>query len=226
MSDFVGFVGQAYTAASPTQNNQELINWYPEVDPTKFSGSLATNAQETRGVIALYPTPGLLLRIQLAIGEVRGFHVIPGGSLLLAVSGNSLYSITTGYVATVVGSLLSSAGRVYITDNGVGAYITDGTSRYTYVWGTGVFATAVDGAFTNADVCDVVDNFIVYNRPGANQWGSTNVGAITSNALNLGSKIGGPDNIVSMIVDHRKVLLLGEKTSEQWSNTGRNHPRR
>src|ERR1700674_2698947 len=220
MADFVGFVGQAYTAASITQDAQELINWYPEVDTTKFSGSMATGAPEQRGVIALYPTPGLLTKFTLAVGEVRGFRVLPGAAILRAVSGSTLYSITTSYVATSVGTLSSSGGRVYITDNGVSAYITDGTSRYYYTWGTGTFATIADGAFVNGNVCDVVDNFIVYNRPNTNQFGCTNVGDVISNALNLGSKLVGPDNIKAIIADHRQLLILGEKTSERWVDVG------
>lgn len=223
MSDFVGFVGPAYEAASPTQDNQRLINWYPEVDSTKFSGSMATGAAAQRGVVALYPTPGLSLLFTLsATAEVRGFHVLPGGATLLVVCGYNLYSVTTGYVATSRGTLTTNSGRVYITDNGVSAYITDGVNRYTYDLTTFVFATvdSSDGAFVGANVCDITDNFIVYNRPNTNQWGSTDVGSVTSNALNLGSKLIGSDNIVSLISDHRQVLLLGERTSERWIDVG------
>jgi hypothetical protein len=213
MSDF-GFVGGTYIAASPTQNDQECINWYPETDPTKKEGE--------RGVIALYPTPGLVNRVQLANAQVRGLHVIPGGSLCLMVSGSTLYSVTQAYVATSVGTLNSSIGQVYIADNGVSAYITDGTNRYTYVWGTNTFAVvgAADGAFQNANVCDIVDNFIVYNRPGTNQWGCTNVGDVISNPLNLGSILGKSGNLVSLISDHRQVILLGENYSERWIDVG------
>lgn len=222
MANFDGFVGQAYTAGSRTQDDQALINWYPEGDATKFSGSPATGQPAQRGVTALYPTPGTVTKVDLGWGEVRGMHVIPGGQTLLVVRGNGLYSVTTSYVSTLVGTLLSNSGQVSITDNGVAAYIVDGNNRYTYIWGTGVFAVVAttDGAFTGGGVCDVVDNFIIYNRPGTNQFGCTDVGSIVSNALNLGSKIGGPDNIVSLMADHRQILLLGEKESERWNNVG------
>ena len=218
--DFVGFVGQAYTAASKTQDAQELINWFPETDPTKFAGSMSTGIPEQRGAIALYPTPGLLSRIQLAVGEVRGFHVIPGGQTLFAVSGSTLYSIDTAYTATSVASLLTSTGRVYFGDNGVSLYITDGTNRYYYTWGTSTFSAISDGPFTSGGVCDEMDNFIVYTRPNSNQFGCTNVGDVVSSALNLGSKIGASDNLLSIIAYHRQLLLLGERTSEKWADVG------
>lgn len=220
MADFVGFVGPAYTAASRTQDAQELINWYIESDPTKFGGSMATGQPEVRGAKALYPTPGLLSRFQLAVGEVRGFHVIPGGTTLFAVSGSTLYSVDTSYTATSVGTLKTSSGRVYMQDNGVSLYITDGTNRYYYTWGTATFNNISDGPFTTGGVCTEVDNFIFYTRPGTNQFGCTNVGDIVSGALNLGTKIGGSDNLVSIVADHTQLLLLGEKTSEKWGDAG------
>jgi hypothetical protein len=77
-----------------------------------------------------------------------------------------------------------------------------------------------DGAFAPATRCDVVDNFIVYNNPGTNQWGCTNVSSIASAANNQGAKDGAPDNLVTLIVNQREVYLLGERTTEVWIDTG------
>ena len=55
MPDF-GFVGASYEAPSIYQDAQECINFFPEVDPTKPQGE--------RGVVALYPTPGLSSLVQ------------------------------------------------------------------------------------------------------------------------------------------------------------------
>lgn len=209
MSDF-GFVGQAYEAASVTQDTQALINWYPEVDATKDG---------ERGVIALYPTPGLLTKFTLS-GEVRGFNILPGGQTLLAVASNKVYSITTAYIATVVGTIGTTTGPVTITNNGTSAYLTDGTARYYYTFGSGTFSVIGDGPFTGGGVCGEVDNFIFYTNPDTNQFGCTNVNDVVSNALNLGTKIGYSDNLVSIIADHRQLLLLGEVQSEKWVNVG------
>lgn len=221
MSDF-GFVGASYIAASITQDDQDCINWYPEVDPTKGdTGNPATpGADPDRGVVALYPTPGLESRVQLVAGEVRAMHVLPGGTHFLAISAATLYYVDSAYSASNVGTLASSAGICQITDNGTSAYITDGANRYYYTWGTNAFATVSDGAFNGGDVCDTVDNYMIYNNPGTNQWGCTDVGAVTSGALNLGTMIGASGNIVALISDHRQVLLLGEQYSERHIDVG------
>ena len=124
MADF-GFVGPSYEAPSIYQDAQECINFYPEIDPLKQPGE--------RGVVALYPTPGLtsLLLFQNQ-QEIRGMVTLSGGAIMVVVCGPYVYAITTDYNTTMVGQLNSSTGRVGITDNGINVYIVDGTNRYTW----------------------------------------------------------------------------------------------
>lgn len=216
-----GFVGASYVAASITQDDQECINYYPETDPTEYSGSRSTGIPADRTVTALYPCPGTRMLTQLAtIGPVRGFGVLPGGTTLLAVCGTALYSITLSYVATQVGALLTSTGPVSITNNGVSAYLCDGSNRYFYTPGTNTFAIVADGAFNGANTVDIIDNFIVYNNPSSNQWGCTNVGSVISGALNFASMLVAPGNCIGLICDHRNVFILGERVSEVWNDVG------
>jgi hypothetical protein len=124
MPDF-GFIGASYEAPSIYQDAQECINFFPEVDPAKQQGE--------RGVVSLYPTPGLTLKTVLPnLEEVRGLHTISGGEQLIAVCGPYIYSLTTNLVPTVVGQLNSSSGIVRITDNGLNVYLVDGVYRYTF----------------------------------------------------------------------------------------------
>ena len=124
MADF-GFVGPSYEAPSIYQDAQECINWFPEIDPLKQPGD--------RGVVALYPTPGLSALVLFQNQqEVRGMVTLSGGSIMVAVCGPYVYALTSSFVSTLVGQLNSSTGRVGITDNGVNVYIVDGTYRYTW----------------------------------------------------------------------------------------------
>lgn len=218
MADF-GFVGPSYVAQSPYQDDQETINLYPEVDHNKDPRSVLESPQ--RGVIALYPTPGLVVRLAFAAAAVvRGLHPLPGGLLLLAVCGDTLYSVTTAYVATAVGTLNTNSGLVTISDNGVAAMICDGPSRYFYTWSTNTFAIDITGAFNGSNSADIVDNFLIYNDPNTQQWGCTNALSTTSSALNVASKDGSSDNLVALIVVNRQVFLMGELTYEVWTDAG------
>jgi len=124
MADF-GFVGPSYEAVSIYQEAQECINFFPEIDPLKPPGS--------RGVVALYPTPGLTLQTLLSNAqEVRGMRTLSGGAQMIAVCGPYVYVLTSNLSASVVGVLSSTSGRVGISDNGINAYIVDGVFRYTW----------------------------------------------------------------------------------------------
>lgn len=219
MADF-GFVGDAYSANSIYQDDQELINWYVEDDPRKQAKSQLGPAD--RGDLTLYPTPGLLAQCQPAVAEVRALRPISNGSILLAVVGATVYSITASFVATAIGMLSSSAGPVSISDNGPQAYFVDGANRYAYQIATGIFAKEplTLGAFSGADIVDIVDDFFVYNRPDTRQWAATDALSVVTQPLSFASKFSDSDELVSMICDHREVWLLGARTSEVWVNVG------
>ena len=120
-----GFVGASYEAPSIYQDAQECINFFPEVDPTKAQGS--------RGVVALYPTPGLTSMVALfPQAEVRGMRTVSGGNYCVAVCGSYVYVLNSTFTPTIVGQLNTNSGRVGISDNGLNVYIVDGANRYTW----------------------------------------------------------------------------------------------
>jgi hypothetical protein len=355
MPDF-GFVGASYEAPSIYQDAQECINFFPEVDPTKPQGD--------RGVAALYPTPGLSSLVLFQNQqEVRGMVTLSGGSVMVAVCGPYVYALTSNFIGTLVGQLNTTTGRVGINDNGINAYIVDGSNRYTWrisspssavftgstsgttltvtaitngtiaagqslfgvgvtsetvitalgsgtggigtytinlsqsvtsrqmnsaavgakvtgsisgttltvtavtsgtlyvgqtIQGTGVTALTIitalgtgsggagtytvstsqtvssttlyglnfsqlpssDGAFTGGTNVDIVDNYFVYNRPDTQQFGCSNALSPISGSTNFSSKDGAPDDLVTLIVDHREIYLLGETSSEVWVDQG------
>ena len=126
MADF-GFVGASYVAPSIYQDDQECINWRCEIDPTKQQGE--------RGIVALYPTPGLTLLTTFPNKQsVRGLRAISsGGSQLIAVCGNYVYAVSYNFEPSIIGQLLSSSGPVSISDNGIYVYIVDGANRYSWL---------------------------------------------------------------------------------------------
>jgi hypothetical protein len=227
VSDFAGFVGDAYSAPSVTQDTQETINWYVEIDPAKKPGE--------RGQMALYPTPGLTTPVaQLVNAPVRGLKTLAGGQQMLAVAGGKLYSFDTGFNKALIGNLTTSSGPVTISDNGISAMIVDGSNRYYYTYnmspanytgftpapgGFGV-VPQTDGPFRGGTIVDIVDNYFVYPQPGTPLWGASNALSVYSPQLSQGQKFGSSDNIVSLIVCSREVFLIGENTTEPWIDVG------
>ena len=159
------------------------------------------------------------------------------------------FTVTTiGTGGTVTGLTLTSPGAytstpsnpVSVTDSGSGTGLTLNLTFGTGSGGTGSYVLSgsqtvssetmyvlnftvlpsTDGAFTGADVVDTVDNYFVYNKPNTQQWGASNLLSPISYSLSFASKDGAPDNLISLIVDHREVYLMGEVSSEVWVDTG------
>ena len=165
MADF-GFVGPSYEAPSIYQNGEECINFFPEVDITKQAGQ--------RGVVALYPTPGLTEILQLTgtIGnqEVRGLHTMSGTKWLIAVVGPNVYAINNSYESTLIGTLTTSTGYVSITDNqmtygGLTAYIVDGVNRYTWIAGTSTTFSVTGNQSASISALTLSNAGANYNAP-------------------------------------------------------------
>jgi hypothetical protein len=124
MPDF-GFVGAAYEAPSIYQDAQECINFFPEIDPTKPQGD--------RGIMALYPTPGLETVVILPNQEeVRGIRTLSGGTQVVTVCGDFVYVMEDDYTPKMIGQMNTATGLVGIVDNGVNVYIVD--EAYRYCW--------------------------------------------------------------------------------------------
>ncbi len=199
------FLGQAYTSRSAALASQTAVNIYPEI--TETTGS------DVGGFIG---TPGLQSVFE-GVGEVRGLWAA-SDNFLYAVIGQSIYKIDSLYNETVLGTLPNGSGRVSMTDNGFQIVVAhqDGLSVGN-LGGTEIID--VPGAPKGAIVASQ-DNYVLFTD-GAGQFGITALGdADTISALDFASAEGSPDDLISLISDHREVWLFGTETTEIWSNTG------
>jgi len=182
MADF-GFVGPSYEAPSIYQDAQECINFVPEIDPLKQQGE--------RGVVALYPTPGLTALVLFENQEeIRGMRTLSGGDILVAVCGPYVYALTSTYTTTMVGQLNTSAGIVGITDNGVNVYIVDGQNRYTWRISSpsaAVFTGSISG--TTLTVTAITNGTIAINQAlfGVNVTQATIITALGTGTGGVGT---------------------------------------
>jgi hypothetical protein len=204
-SDF-GFVGQAYAPANTNQDVQRLVNWYLEV-----SGDGKSKMPK-----ALLGRPGLNPIIELDVGAVRGFWVLPGGEQAIAVSGDTVYVITVTVPATQtsiaqfstqsVGTLNTNSGQVRIRDNGEGGYavLVDGLNGYYYRI-DGASTTSFTGTPTSASTT------LPYS-------GSLNTALVTGSEIS-GSGIAAGTTITSINIDAGTVTISDAATSSPGATT-------
>lgn len=186
-----GIVGSAYDAPDPYQDSQKSINYYVET----------SQDEKSKMPTALLSAPGLDSLIELAVGQVRGCWVLPGGEKAVVVSGSTAYLVQmivpptqtslAQFTTSIIGTLLTNSGQVVIRDNGPGGYavIVDGPYGYYYrIAGAGT--TSFVGDFilgsTTISVASIPSDLIVGSEISNGTIGpGVTVTAININALEI-----------------------------------------
>jgi hypothetical protein len=200
-------LGSAYVARSVNAADNQMINLFPEVVPE--GGKEAAFLQRA---------PGLNYLNSLGAGPVRGLWTF--GDYGYAVSGTTFYKIDSNFNAVSKGTV-TGTGQVSMVDNGTQLFIAAGATGYIYNAGTDVFAQITDPDFAGAVTVGFIDGYFVYNQPNSQKFWVTSLYDGTSvDPLDFASAEGSPDNLVSLIVDHREVWLFGQNSTEVWYDAG------
>ena len=204
----IPFTGSSYESESSFLSPQECVNFYVRPYPELGEGKMA-----------LFGTPGLESWLSLGAGEVRGMFSF--GVYLYAVKGNTFYRIESDDTITTIGTVTNSSGIVGIASNGLDIVIVGGSWGFVYDIATEVFAEIMDVDFPGGDCIAHVDGYYLVNKPGTGQiWRSDYNDGSSWSGLAFSTAGGDPDNIISIITDHRDVWIIGEVTTEIWYNTG------
>lgn len=200
-------LGGSYTARSTNAADNRIVNLYAEVVP---------EGGKELGFLTRCPCKRLLATI--GTGPIRGTWEYGGYGYV--VSGAQLYKVTSSWVATLVGSV-SGTGPVSMADNGTQLFIACNPDGYIYNATTGVFAQITDADFPGAVMVGYLDGYFVFISPnGQKVWVTSLLDGTAIDALDFASAEGSPDNLVSMIISHREVWLLGKDSIEIWYNAG------
>jgi hypothetical protein len=198
----IGNVGK-----SPNVSAQKRVNLYVELQQDPESNGLA-----------LFPTPGLSTFVNFGANPCRGSYV--KDNLQYQVNGATLWEVAADGTLTSRGTMLTSGGRVDITDNGDEMLIVDGTTTgYVYTFVTHAFAqvtlpiAAVNCAFLNGyGIINAADS-AQFNLSGAYDF-------TTWDALDFATAESDPDNLVRVKTYNGQLVLLGVKTTEFWGDSG------
>ncbi len=207
----IPLTGGAYVARSVLASGQRCVNLYAEPNP-----------EDSEFPFTYYPTAGLTKLADPPEPVIsRGLFLSSQGGLY-GVVGTGVYSISSTWVYTLLGRIADLTTPVSFSDNGLTGVLVDGTnSGYTIDLTTHAFAPIVDPNFFGGNKTDLLDGFLLFNKPGTNVFYSTLFSQITPfDPLYFAAKAGYPDPIVSLIVVHRELWLFGSLTTEVWSDVG------
>ncbi len=200
-------LGGAYVARSVNAADNKLINMFPEAVP-----------EGGKEPAFLRRAPGLRLLAYVGNGPVRGMWTF--GDYGYVVSGNKFYQVDTTWTVTEKGTVTGS-GPVSMVDNGTQLFIAAGADGFIYNANTDVFAQITDPDFPGAVTVGYIDGYFVFNEPNSQKfWVTQLLDGTSVDPLDFASAEGSPDDLVSLIVDHREIWLFGQTTVEVWYNAG------
>lgn len=187
---------------------QQRTNLYAEIHQDGEKGSLT-----------LYPTPGLVTDVNFGAYPTRGTH--KKGDFRYLVNRNVLWKVANDGSMVNAGTLLTSAGRVDITDNGTQIIIVDGPNGYIYNDATLTFSQITDPDWPGADTVTFLNGYFIITKPNTGQFYISAIyDGLSWSSLDFATAESNPDNLVRVLADNGQVVLFGPETTEFWSDSG------
>ena len=200
-------LGSTYVARSVNAADSRMVNLFPELVP-----------EGGKEPAFLQRAPGLRLLATIGTGPIRGLWQF--GGFGYAVSGNTLYKITTAWTATALGTI-ANTGPVSMSDNGTQLFVAANGPSYIYNSSTNVFAQITDPDFPGAVTVGYLDGYFVFNEPNSQKvWVTSLLDGSAIDPLDFASAEGSPDGLVSLTVSNREIWLFGTNSTEVWYDAG------
>lgn len=203
------FLNGSFDGRSASFDAQRTVNFYLE----------QSESQSSRSAAMLIGTPGLLLWTNLTGGNVRGEIVFDSGTSIVVV-GDTVWKVLTDKTATNIGNVVDEGPVVSMASNGQVIMMVGGQYGYFINPTTNTVTQIDDPDFEGSTNVYFVDGFFVFNKLNTGQFQITQLYGEDIDGLDFATAEGAPDPIVSLIVDHREVWLLGVDSTEVWINTG------
>jgi hypothetical protein len=205
--NFIACIGPSYHLDDRKAAVQTAINCYLEQ---------VEGLGETR-VLTQVSAPGLATYLSLG-AEVRGQRNVEGRWFVVA--GGELLEIVNG-VPVGRGTLSSAGGPVGMAHNNTQLVIVGGAGGDVFNLNTNILAGITAEGWRGSKSVGFIDGYMVFVAPGTDQFYLTALDDASSmDALDFSSADSQPDNIVSALVSHSELVLLGAYTTEIWGNSG------
>lgn len=202
----------SYQAKSLVAEAQRAVNLYAERNPP-----------DSPFPISWYPTPGKTLLGTASPTLGNGWRGLwwAANQKLYGVCGASVYSISSSWGMTRIGTLASSSGPVYMVDNANYLVIVDGSSKgWTVDLSNDDFAILNTDGFTGGSSANFVDGYLIFNIPNTREWYISKNDEISFDATLFASKSSYSDPLIGIGVTKRYVYLFGSETTEIWFDAG------
>lgn len=206
------FVAGSYEARSTNFDCQRTVNLYAEMSGSGLSKTIAM----------LVGTPGTVRwSNDFTLEPVRAGGMLRfSSSIMIAVGATQVVKYDASANGTRLGYINFGMGPVSMASNGTVIMLVTGPDGYFIDPVLGTITQIVDPAFVGADKVDFINGYFVFNKRGTQQYQWIGPYSTVIDPLAFASAEGAPDLLVSLIVDHEQVLLIGETTAEFHAPSG------
>jgi hypothetical protein len=190
-------------------SNARLINCFAE-----------NTGPGSKNPVQIFASDGLTLFSQVAgTGfACRGLIALDG--YMLAVLGSSVYTIDTTGAAKKVGGILGTGPATLVRNEAVPFQVAIVSDGQRYFWNGSVLQVISDPDLPAANSAGFIDNYVLYGvDDGRFFWADLNT-VDSINSLSFGTASASPDRLVRLFVRNREVWLMGQLTTEIWTDTG------
>ena len=204
----IPFAAQAYQLDSVQFAAQRCVNLFLEQGPPG-----------AKVPVALLGVPGLTTYATVGTGPIRGLIELNG--FVIVVSGIEVYRLSVNGDTLLLGTITGSQ-PVKMASNGAQVIILAGSEASDgFIATTDALTQITDEDFLGGSDVDFIDGYFVLSVAGSNEFYISELyDGFNYDPLNFARAEGAPDNIRSLIVDHREIWLLGDETTEVWYNSG------
>ena len=131
---------------------------------------------------------------EIWVGQPVSGVGIPSGATVLSITNSTTFELSANATATSTGVTLTFSP---------------------------FFSQITDTDFPGAVGVGFLDGYFVFNEPNSQKfWVTASYNGLSVDALDFASAEGSPDDLVTLIVDHREVWLFGQNSVEVWYNAG------
>ncbi len=210
-----------YQDRSRSGNSDICVNLYAE----------HTDGPKGPEVGALFSLPGYTLAGTVGTGPVRGAWVANNG-VVYVVSGSGFYSVTAGFVSTLLGTLTTATGPVVMRDSPTQVLVIDGLAG----WCWSITAATWTQVLPNVTTSDVApgsmayqDGFAIVNSGGSNIVYQSNYNDLSTYATSNGAGgytandayvQGNANPVVALFDAWRELWIFKSNATEVWINSG------
>jgi hypothetical protein len=192
---------------APQLINSRLLNFMTERQPP-----------DAKSQAPLFSTPGIRALGTAGSAPSRGSRLF--NDVAYYVQGSEVYSVSASGTAVRVGTGITGAGPVSMSDNGQQMCIVNGIGGWIYTSGSGL-QPITSSAFYPCNTVTFMDGYFIFDRKGTNEWFlSALYDGLTYDALDFASAEAMPGEVVATAQNLQLLYVFTTSHIELWYDAG------